>query len=126
MLISNAGVHLTPPIRSSSSHSLEEFREAGLSLGPESWDKTFQVNVTANYRLTLELLPLLAAAAEKGDGRGSVVITSSVAAKHNSTNGEQTAYAASKAATDHLVHLMAVKLAKFGVRVNSINPASKS
>ncbi|KAL3427898.1 short chain dehydrogenase [Phlyctema vagabunda] len=128
MLISNAGVHLVPSIpsgpRSSALYSIQEYQEALLSLSSESWDTTWRVNVSAHYHLSILLLPLLAVAAEKGDGRGCVIVNSSVSSRHNSTDSEQTAYASSKAATDHLVRLMAVKLARYKIRVNSINPST--
>lgn len=83
------------------------------------------VSIAAHYQLTLHLLSLLSKAEEKGNGRGCVVIDSSCSSMHNSTNSEQTAYTASKAGAGHLIQLMAVKLAPFGIRINSINPASE-
>jgi NAD(P)-dependent dehydrogenase (short-subunit alcohol dehydrogenase family) len=80
------------------------------------------VNTTAHYFLIADLLDLLANAAKKGDGRGCVVITSSCASMHLCTNVDLTSYAASKAATDHLVGMLAAKLTRFGIRVNGINP----
>lgn len=41
---------------------------------------------------------------------------------HNVTNIDMTSYAASKAATDHLVKLLAAKFRRFYVRVVGINP----
>ena len=35
-------------------------------------------------------------------------------------------YAASKAATDHVVAMLAAKLGRFGIRVNGINPGCSS
>lgn len=51
-----------------------------------------------------------------------IVITSSCASLHNATNVDMTSYATSKAATDHLVRLLAAKLNRFYVRVAGINP----
>lgn len=59
-------------------------------------------------------------------GRGVVVITSSCASMHNCTNVDLTSYAASKAATDHLVALLASKFARWYVRVCGINPGCES
>lgn len=50
------------------------------------------------------------------------IVTSSVASMHNCTNVDLTSYAASKAATDHLVRLLATKLRRWYVRVVGINP----
>ncbi|KAI5358569.1 Putative short-chain dehydrogenase/reductase SDR, NAD(P)-binding domain superfamily [Septoria linicola] len=41
---------------------------------------------------------------------------------HNATNVDLTSYAASKAATDHLVRLLAAKFSRFYIRVLGINP----
>lgn len=82
----------------------------------------------------MALLPLLARASERdllgndgsclgrSQGRGVIVITSSCASMHNATNVDMTSYATSKAATDHLVRLLAAKFHRFYVRVAGINP----
>jgi len=73
-----------------------------------------------------EFLDLLANAAQKGEGRGCVVVTSSCASMHLCTNVDLTSYATSKAATDHLVGILAAKVGRFGIRVNGINPGCTS
>jgi NAD(P)-dependent dehydrogenase (short-subunit alcohol dehydrogenase family) len=55
-------------------------------------------------------------------GRGVVVVTSSCASMHNATNVDMMSYATTKAATDHLVSLLAAKFARWYVRVCGINP----
>lgn len=104
------------------------------SLPQEDWESTFHVNTTAHYFLSIALLPLLAAAADqpigegrkgRDEGRGVVVVTSSCASMHNVTNVDLTSYATSKAATDHLVKLLAAKYNRFYVRVVGINPGCK-
>jgi NAD(P)-dependent dehydrogenase (short-subunit alcohol dehydrogenase family) len=98
------------------------------------WADTFCVNTTAHYFLSVALLPLLAAASRgelgngrtgKDDGRGMIVMTSSCASMHNASNVDLTSYATSKAATDHLVKLLATKFRRFYVRVAGINPGCK-
>jgi NAD(P)-dependent dehydrogenase (short-subunit alcohol dehydrogenase family) len=88
----------------------------------------------AHYFLSVDLLDLLAAAADremedgttgKEHGRGVVVITSSIASLHNATNVDMMSYATTKAATDHLVGLLAAKFARWYVRVCGINPGCK-
>ncbi|KAJ5385742.1 hypothetical protein N7509_008283 [Penicillium cosmopolitanum] len=83
--------------------------------------------------MCVAFLPLLAAAANqltstgttgRDEGRGVIVVTSSCASMHNSTNVDLTSYATSKAATDHLVKLLAAKYNRFYVRVVGINPGS--
>ncbi|BDD57665.1 hypothetical protein MPDQ_007243 [Monascus purpureus] len=132
ILISNAGIRRDPPVQCNVlTASLEELQESMWSSRQSDWTATFQVNTTAHYFLSLAFLPLLAAAANaslgnrlKGqdEGRGAIIITSSCASMHNATNVDLTSYATSKAATDHLVKLLAAKYNRFYVRVLGINP----
>lgn len=132
MLISNAGIRRDPLIACDVlSAPLHELQESMWSSQHSDWADTFSVNTTAHYFLSVALLPLLAAASEldlgngqtgRSQGRGVIVITSSCASMHNATNVDLTSYAASKAATDHLVRLLAAKFRKFYVRVVGINP----
>ncbi|KAH8691496.1 hypothetical protein BGW36DRAFT_439217 [Talaromyces proteolyticus] len=132
ILISNAGIRRDPPVQCNVlSASLTELQESMWSARPSDWADTFCVNTTAHYFLSVALLPLLAAASElnlgggrqgRSEGRGVIVITSSCASMHNATNVDLTSYATSKAATDHLVRLLAAKFRKFYVRVAGINP----
>ncbi len=89
----------------------------------------------AHYFLSVALLDLLHAAGEldlgngrkgRDEGRGVVVITSSIASLHNATNVDMMSYATTKAATDHLVALLASKFARWYVRVVGINPGCES
>ncbi|OJJ50421.1 hypothetical protein ASPZODRAFT_90563 [Penicilliopsis zonata CBS 506.65] len=135
MLISNAGIRRDPPVACNVlTASLAELQASMWSSRPSDWTDTFAVNTTAHYFLSVALLPLLAAAAEKtttttttttkgrDEGRGVIVVTSSCASMHNVTNVDLTSYATSKAATDHLVRLLAAKYSRFYVRVVGINP----
>ena len=132
ILCSNAGIRRDPPTMVNvKTASLDELQKSLWSSKHSDWDDTFRINVSAHYFLSVALVKLLAAASErdlpggrkgKDEGRGSIVITSSVASMHNSTNIDLTSYAASKAATDHLVPLLASKFGRWYVRVNSINP----
>ncbi|KAJ4506205.1 hypothetical protein HRR75_007060 [Exophiala dermatitidis] len=129
---SNAGVRRDPlQMCNVKSASLEELQASMWSSEHSDWDDTFRVNVTAHYFLSVALLKLLVAASEldlgngrrgRDEGRGVIIITSSCASMHNCTNIDLTSYAASKAAIDHLVPLLASKFAKWYVRVNAINP----
>ncbi|KAK8017421.1 hypothetical protein PG993_013747 [Apiospora rasikravindrae] len=125
LLCSNAGIRRDPPVACDVLKApLAELQASLWSARPGDWSDTFAVNTTAHYFLSVALLPLLAAAAETGqhEGRGAVVVTSSCASMHNATNVDLTSYAASKAATDHLVRLLAAKFSRFYVRVAGINP----
>lgn len=75
--------------------------------------------------MAVAFLPLLASASKLGNGRGVVIVTSSCASMHNMTNIDLTSYATSKAATDHLVKLLAAKFHRSYVRVVGINPGCK-
>lgn len=77
--------------------SLEDLHHALKSQKPEDWDATMKTNVTSVYFTVVSFLPLLGAAAKKGDGRGSVVITGSIGGLHNDKRVENLHYQASKA-----------------------------
>ena len=139
ILISNAGIRRDPPIQCNVlTVSLTELQASMWSSRHEDWTDTFKVNTTAHYFLSVALLPLLAEAANqpiigsdeqirlgREEGRGVVIITSSCASMHNCTNVDTTSYASSKAATDHLVRLLAAKYQRFYVRVLGINPGCR-
>ncbi|KAI6083705.1 short chain dehydrogenase [Hypoxylon rubiginosum] len=125
LLVSNAGIRRDPRIPCDvQAAPLDELQASMWSSEHSDWADTFSVNSTAHYFLSVAFLPLLAAAVKKDEdgGRGSIVITSSCASMHNVTNVDLTSYATSKAATDHLVKLLAAKFSRFYVRVNGINP----
>ena len=132
MLISNAGIRRDPPVQCNVLKApLHELQASMWSSRHSDWTDTFCVNTTAHYFLSVAFVPLLEAASSleqatgrpgRNDGRGVVVITSSCASMHNATNIDLTSYATSKAATDHLVKLLAAKFSRFYVRVVGINP----
>jgi NAD(P)-dependent dehydrogenase (short-subunit alcohol dehydrogenase family) len=136
VLISNAGIRRDPPIACNVlSAPLAELQASMWSSRHSDWADTFCVNTTAHYFLSVAMLPLLAAASQgssangllgREDGRGAIVLTSSCASMHNATNIDLTSYATSKAATDHLVKLLAAKFSRFYVRVVGINPGCES
>jgi NAD(P)-dependent dehydrogenase (short-subunit alcohol dehydrogenase family) len=132
ILISNAGIRRDPPVTVQvPTASLDDLQASLWSSKHSDWDDTFRINCTAHYFLSVALLKLLVQAARRklpdgrsgsDTGRGVIVITSSCASLHNSTNIDLTSYATSKAGLDHLVALLATKFAPWYVRVNSINP----
>jgi NAD(P)-dependent dehydrogenase (short-subunit alcohol dehydrogenase family) len=135
LLCSNAGVRRDPPqMCNVKTASLEELQESMWSSRHSDWDETFRVNVTAHYFLSVALMKLLVAAGnldlgggKKGrdEGRGVVIITSSCASMHNCTNVDLTSYAASKAAIDHLVALLASKFSRCKCRLLSASFATR-
>jgi len=82
------------------------------------WQKLLQVNLTAPFIMTKSLLPLL----EKSTSASIVFTGSSVGIKGRAFWG---AYAASKAACENLVQVMADEMESIGnIRINSINPGA--
>lgn len=138
VLVSNAGIRRDPTVPCDVlAAPLEELQRSMWSHRASDWADTFAVNTTAHYFLSVAFMPLLAAAAAlpgqpestRGpDDRhgGLVVVTSSCASMHNVTNVDLSSYAASKAATDHLVRLLAAKFGRWYIRVAGINPGCKS
>ena len=77
--------------------TIEELQAALASATVDSWEDTLKTNVQAVYYTVVSFLPLLAAAAKKGEGRGGVVLTGSVAGIHWDHSVDNLNYQASKA-----------------------------
>ena len=84
-------------------------------IDPEIFEKTFAVNVTANYRLIRSLDPLL-----RQSDAGRVLMLSSGAAR--TAKPFWGLYAASKAALDAMVKAYAGEMAKTSVKANVAYP----
>ena len=84
-------------------------------IDPKEWERTFAVNVHANFRLIRSLDPLLRRA---DDGR-AIFVTSGAARRSKAYWG---LYAASKAALETLVLTYAAECRLSGVKVNLVNP----
>jgi len=84
----------------------------------EMWDKVININLTANFKLTQALLPLL-----KSSNEASLVFTSSgVGRKGRAYWGP---YSVSKFAIEGLMQILAEELqTNTHIRVNSINPGA--
>ncbi|MBA4494305.1 SDR family NAD(P)-dependent oxidoreductase [Paenactinomyces guangxiensis] len=87
-------------------------------LGIEKWKQTMDVNLTGAYMVTQRLLPLL-----KESKYPSIVNISSISSK---LAGSSIAYSVSKAGMDMLTKAVAKELAKYRIRVNSVNPGMVS
>lgn len=92
------------------SNGMEDLEHTGLS----TWENILEVNLTSTFVTLQTLLPLL-----KESKHASVVNISSVSAKKECGSF---AYGIAKAGIDKLTKLAAVEFAKYGIRVNSINP----
>jgi meso-butanediol dehydrogenase / (S,S)-butanediol dehydrogenase / diacetyl reductase len=82
-----------------------------------TWDRAFEVNVKSMYLCCHYGVPHMI----KGGG-GSIITLSSVQATSNTPN--VCAYAATKGAILTFTHTLAVDLAKYGIRANTICPGS--
>jgi len=80
----------------------------------EDWNKTLNTNLTGIFILIKTLLPLL----KKGINP-SIVTVSSISSIRV---GSSISYCVSKAGVDMLTHYLGKELAKYNIRVNSINP----
>lgn len=84
----------------------------------QSWEETLRVNVTSMF-----ILSQMAARVMIEQGRGGAIVNM---ASTNASMGERNlvAYNASKAAVKLLTQTMAIELAEYGIRVNSVSPGS--
>ncbi|MFE1746043.1 SDR family oxidoreductase [Coleofasciculus sp. H7-2] len=87
-------------------------------LEPEEWDKTIKVNLKGTFLTVKYAVPYL-----KKQG-GSVIITSSVNGTRMFSNTGATAYSCTKAAQVAFTKMVALELAKHGIRVNVICPGA--
>jgi len=85
----------------------------------EGWDRTFGLNVRGVFWLSRQVARHM-----RDAGGGSIVNISSLSAWLGATDEEQpvVAYMASKGAVEGLTRAMAVKLAPYAIRVNSLAP----
>ncbi|OSX66725.1 hypothetical protein POSPLADRAFT_1132831 [Postia placenta MAD-698-R-SB12] len=104
----------------------EQVRDALLKASDTDWAHEFAVNVSSVQWMSALLLPHLVRASKQNngarDGRGCIVINSSVSAFYYSSPVH--VYAASKAAAHSVTQSLASKFTRLGVRVNSIAPAN--
>lgn len=84
------------------------------NISTEQWETMFDVNVHAPFRITKRMLSLL-----KRAEYGCIVNVSSIASQ---ITGGCMAYSACKAALDMMTKSWAKELAKYYIRVNSVNP----
>ncbi|KAL2002493.1 hypothetical protein VTN02DRAFT_6668 [Thermoascus thermophilus] len=132
LLIANSGIisPMDPRTPDGSTPTLRELRDLLWSVPMEDFTRASHVNVTGAYYTVLAFLPLLEAANEKrmapvpgelSPPRPQVILTSSVAG-FSRLASFGTAYSLSKAAVNHLVKMLASRLAPYDIRVNGIAP----
>lgn len=125
MLINNAGIS-SPSLQTESS-SAQEMKENLFDHKDstyESWNETYNTNVTATYFVTTAFLPLLQQSSQTHEGWSSTVINISSISGLIKGAQHHFAYNASKAAAVHLTRLLAAEIAanQLKIRVNSIAP----
>ena len=87
-------------------------------LTDEQWDSVVGVNLTGTFHTVRAAVPAMI---EAGNGGSIVVVSSSAGLKATPGNGH---YSASKHGLVGLTNSLAIELAEFGIRVNSIHPYS--
>jgi SDR family mycofactocin-dependent oxidoreductase len=87
-------------------------------LTDEQWDSIIGVNLTGTFHTVRAAVPAMI---EAGNGGSIVVVSSSAGLKATPGNGH---YSASKHGLVGLTNSLAIELAEFGIRVNSIHPYS--
>ncbi|KAA1475763.1 NAD(P)-binding protein [Dentipellis sp. KUC8613] len=94
------------------------------SFDSAGWSRLFTLNTWSPAAVTSAFAPLLVEAAKKGEGRGSVILVTSIAESMWFAMNPMTGYSVSKAAETTLIKILANKLVAHGVRVNAISPGT--
>jgi SDR family mycofactocin-dependent oxidoreductase len=87
-------------------------------LTDEQWDTVIGVNLSGTWRTLRAVVPAMI---EAGNGGSIVVVSSAAGMKATPGNGH---YSAAKFGLVGLTNTLALELAEFGIRVNSIHPYS--
>ena len=86
-------------------------------IGPEEWDRTIRTNLRGAYLTLRHAVPAMTRS-----GGGAAVIVSSIIGTRDFATPGATAYAATKAAQLAMARMLALELAREGVRVNAVCP----
>ncbi len=84
----------------------------------EDWRNTIEINLTGEYIVSREAARVMV---EKGI-RGSIINIASMSGSIVNIPQMQAGYNASKAGVIHMTKSLAIELAEYGIRVNSISP----
>jgi NAD(P)-dependent dehydrogenase (short-subunit alcohol dehydrogenase family) len=88
-------------------------------LTPEEWTSTLEINLTGTFYTIKYAVPHL-----RRQGRGSIIVTSSVNGTRMFSNTGASAYATSKAGQVALTKMLAPELGPHGIRINVICPGA--
>lgn len=120
LLVCNSGVGGTKPLKPiTAGMTLEEWRDAQLSIDPDDFDRTFDVNCRAVWYTSMAFLKLLDAGNKKANVEQSsqIVVTGSITAfSRKAPGGWAYAYGMSKAAVTHTVKQLSVVLPQWDIR----------
>jgi NAD(P)-dependent dehydrogenase (short-subunit alcohol dehydrogenase family) len=123
VLIANSGISGPSVNGITPTSTFTELRDALWSTSSADFTQTFEVNTTAVFFTVAAFLDLLDAGNKKGNmsQTGQVIVTSSIGG-YNRIALAGFAYGTSKAATTHLVKVLATLLTPHGIRSNAIAP----
>jgi NAD(P)-dependent dehydrogenase (short-subunit alcohol dehydrogenase family) len=131
LLVANAGIMGPRPLKASPGQSpptLSEFCAHALATPMDVFTDTYSVNTTAVYYSALAFLELLDAGNMVGNmganWKSQVIATSSIGG-FSRLKGASFAYNSSKAATTHLMKIIATSLVPYKIRCNVLAPGSK-
>ncbi len=86
------------------------------NLSAETWHRVFETNVLSLFHTLQAVVPHM-----KKQGRGRIIVTSSISASMAETL-VSSIYATSKGTVGHMVRQYALELANYGILVNAISP----
>jgi len=127
LVFANAGIMGSRPLKSApgAEPSLSEYRAHALKKPMEDFTETYAVNTTGAYYTALTFLDLLDAGNAAGnmgtDWRSQIIATSSIGG-FSRLKGASFAYNTSKAATTHLMKMLATSLVPYKIRCNVLAP----
>lgn len=103
--------------------TLKEFKDAYWAPSIEDWTSAMHINVSGVFYTSLAFLELLDEGNKKGnvEQKSSIIVTSSLAGFCRQISAGLS-YSVSKAATTHLVKILATTLTPYKIRVNAIAP----
>ncbi|KZW01172.1 NAD(P)-binding protein [Exidia glandulosa HHB12029] len=132
VLFNNAGILVQGHQIPVGSKDVQDYVNALDTFETASFSKTFDVNTIGQYFMSVAFLPLLDAAKTHDAGKNfprQIIFTASAAAHlkmskalQPSTSGGSIPYMLSKAATAHLVKILAHEFVPLGIQVNGIAP----
>ena len=126
VLVANSGISGPTMKNMPKDASISQYREFLWQTDFSDFTNTFNVNTSAVLFSTIAFLELLDAGNKKGnvEQKSQVIATSSIGS-FNRVPLAGLSYNASKAATTHLMKMLATSLVPYGIRSNVIAPGCK-